>query len=154
MFCIRRNLGVDLPLDVLLKNPTVSGIALAIGHNNGSSISSSSPNGQQQEDIHQYLQSEVNALDSLIKPFNLSSPTNPANTTIPTDILLTGATGFVGVFLLKKLLDSTPMTTRIHCLVRANNSIDGKQRLQQSLRIYKLWNDQFENRYRYRYRYR
>jgi thioester reductase-like protein len=46
----------------------------------------------------------------------------------PRHILLTGATGFVGAFLLYELLQRTQ--AKIHCLVRANNPDEGLKRLQ------------------------
>ena len=46
-------------------------------------------------------------------------------------VLLTGATGFVGAFLLRDLLRTT--NVRIHCLVRATGEDGGRSRLMQSL---------------------
>lgn len=63
---------------------------------------------------------------------------------MPENIFLTGGTGFLGVFLLYELLEQT--NANIYCLVRASTKIDGKQRLQQSLKINRLWKDNYENR--------
>ncbi|GLZ39700.1 thioester reductase domain-containing protein [Actinokineospora sp. NBRC 105648] len=43
------------------------------------------------------------------------------------DILLTGATGYLGAFLLHELLSRTPM--RVYCLVRAADEAEGRARL-------------------------
>jgi amino acid adenylation domain-containing protein/thioester reductase-like protein len=48
----------------------------------------------------------------------------------PTDILLTGATGFFGVHLLRELLATTG--ARVHCLVRARNADHGLERVAQA----------------------
>ena len=48
----------------------------------------------------------------------------------PTDILLTGATGFFGVHLLRELLATTG--ARVHCLVRARDAGQGLERIAQA----------------------
>ena len=55
----------------------------------------------------------------------------------PRHILLTGATGFLGAFVLRELLDRT--RAHVHCLVRAATMEDGKARLRQTLQSYSLW---------------
>lgn len=50
----------------------------------------------------------------------------------PERILLTGATGFLGGFLLADLLDATD--ARIHCLVRAESVAEARERLAGQLR--------------------
>ncbi|MBD2092037.1 amino acid adenylation domain-containing protein [Microcoleus sp. FACHB-1515] len=53
-------------------------------------------------------------------------------------ILLTGATGFLGAFLLHELLQTT--TATIVCLVRCRDATAGQARLQSILTQYHLWN--------------
>ena len=62
----------------------------------------------------------------------------------PRHILLTGATGFLGAFLLRELLDRT--TADVHCLVRAESIEAGRARLRQTLQTYSLWHDDLEGR--------
>ncbi len=64
--------------------------------------------------------------------------------TEPTKIFLTGATGFVGAFLLDELLRQTQAD--IYCLVRSTDAESGKQRLQNHLESYLLWNESFSDR--------
>lgn len=59
-------------------------------------------------------------------------------------VFLTGATGFVGAFLLHELLQQTP--AQLYCLVRANDVAAGLQRLQQSLAAHGLWQDAYHSR--------
>jgi amino acid adenylation domain-containing protein/thioester reductase-like protein len=54
----------------------------------------------------------------------------------PQNILLTGATGFLGAFLLDRLLKSTQ--ANIYCLIRCPNITVGTQKLQQNLARYSL----------------
>jgi thioester reductase-like protein len=60
----------------------------------------------------------------------LQSPIDP-----PRAVLLTGATGFLGAFLLRELLDSTSAT--VYCLVRGDHG-DGHARLRNHLEDYRL----------------
>jgi amino acid adenylation domain-containing protein/thioester reductase-like protein len=62
----------------------------------------------------------------------------------PSCIFLTGATGFLGAFLLSELLQQTQAD--IYCLVRATNAASGKERLQNSLESYLLWEESFNSR--------
>lgn len=62
----------------------------------------------------------------------------------PKAILLTGATGFLGAYLLEELLQKT--SADIYCLVRCSNIGEGKNRLQKNLEFYSLWQDGFNSR--------
>lgn len=53
-----------------------------------------------------------------------------------TQILMTGASGFFGTFLLKELLDTT--AGRVYCLVRARDEAHAKRRLLEKFREYKI----------------
>lgn len=52
------------------------------------------------------------------------------------DVLLTGATGFIGAFLLHELLEQT--TGRVYCAVRAENEGAGMERLRAAADMFKL----------------
>ncbi|MFH9421690.1 thioester reductase domain-containing protein [Streptomyces sp. NPDC017529] len=56
-----------------------------------------------------------------------------------TDVLLTGATGFVGAFLLHELLqDPGRHGSRIYCLVRADDEAHGRRRLRETAERFRL----------------
>jgi thioester reductase-like protein len=57
--------------------------------------------------------------------------------TEPNNIFLTGATGFLGAFLLQELLKKT--SANIYCLVRSPNYESGKLKIQNNLAAYGLW---------------
>jgi len=80
-------------------------------------------------------------LDSTIQfqqPLSKNSHTHKA-------IFLTGATGFFGVYLLHELLCKTEAT--IYCLIRCKNPQESaQQRLEQHLRAYSLWKNDFSAR--------
>jgi thioester reductase-like protein len=66
------------------------------------------------------------------------------NVAEPKAIFLTGATGFLGAYLLNELLHKT--TADLYCLVRCNHFDDGQQRLQSHLQFYSLWKETFRSR--------
>ena len=61
-------------------------------------------------------------------------------------VLLTGATGFLGAYLLEALLHGTD--AMIHCLVRAADVSQGKERLKRNMMKYGLWKDAYQERIR------
>ena len=95
----------------------------------------------------QYLKSEakryfemlphVSEVNTLLKNFNSS-------TFMPKTILLTGATGFLGSFLLAELLKRSTPETKILCLVRDLNAQKGRSRLLTALENHGLWNNEID----------
>jgi amino acid adenylation domain-containing protein/thioester reductase-like protein len=63
----------------------------------------------------------------------------PAPAAPPRSVLLTGATGFLGAFLLRELLDRTG--ARVHCLVRAASADEATDRVRTALRRHRLAED-------------
>ena len=82
-------------------------------------------------------------LDPAIKTVSSSPP--PKTSSTARHLLLTGATGFLGSFLLHELLRQS--SAHIHCLVRKNKShTEEKQRIIAGLSRYRLWDSRFESR--------
>jgi len=74
----------------------------------------------------------------------------PARSGPASDLLLTGATGFLGPFLLNSLIGQTSQT--IHALVRATDPAHGLDRIVASLRRAQLWSPALEAEVRARVR--
>lgn len=62
----------------------------------------------------------------------------------PEKVFLTGATGFLGAYLLAELLQQS--NAHIYCLVRADNNSAGKQRIRENMQFYDMWQPAFELR--------
>lgn len=125
--CVQDTFKIELSLHSLFKLPTIANIAQKIQRTTST------------KDIPIDLKAEA-VLDPTIHPNELTyKPDNP-----PTAILLTGATGFLGAFLLYELLQQTQ--ANIYCLIRASNIELGKKKLQNSLESYLLWNESFNPR--------
>ena len=127
VFRIREAIGIELPLQALFdERLTIARMAhfLVTGP-----PSDEEQVGPQDLDLHAEAE-----LDPLIRPApgaHVHSVRDPQN------VFFTGATGFVGAFLLAELLDSTSAT--VFCLVRASSEADGFDRIRQSLDSYGIW---------------
>ncbi|MBD2461910.1 amino acid adenylation domain-containing protein [Oscillatoria sp. FACHB-1407] len=118
---IELQFSISISLFDFLKSPTVEEMVNLISCQH-STVPSPSPI------IHVNLDAQ---LDASIIPQRLSFALKPQ-----TGILLTGATGFLGTFLLDQLLQNTSET--IFCLVRGSSPTEGLNRLKQSLSRFKL----------------
>ncbi|MBO1062350.1 MAG: amino acid adenylation domain-containing protein [Aphanizomenon flos-aquae CP01] len=127
---IRETLEIDLPLQYLFTEPTIAGLTKIINQ-----LLQTADHITFTDDFY------IDAiLDSSIKPQNLPQQfTNNLQ-----HILLTGATGFLGVHLLHELLEKT--SANIHCLVRAENVSEARNKLKNKLSFYQLWNEQNSQR--------
>jgi len=66
------------------------------------------------------------------------------NATDPRQILITGATGYLGGYLLGDLLNAT--SAEVYCLVRGKDSTTAKERLIKNLQSYGRWQEAFSDR--------
>ncbi|AKT40132.1 amino acid adenylation domain-containing protein [Chondromyces crocatus] len=127
---IEKEFEVSLPAEPLFTHPTFEALAQLVE--------------RRVRDEHQpspgisqgYLTAEA-ILDPNIAPGHGKR----ASSAPPRHLLLTGATGFLGPFLLRDLLRSTD--AQIHCLVRAANPLSGLHRIQETLVKYGL-GDEFD----------
>ncbi|TJZ44121.1 amino acid adenylation domain-containing protein [Streptomyces piniterrae] len=136
---LSREHDVDLPIDEIFRVPTVEGIARTI-------------------ETHQRKQGQVDSevlyaqqvaelladvkLDPGIRPDGLPH----ADYLEPRNVLVTGATGYLGAFLVVELMHRTDAT--VHCLIRAESTEAAQERLEQVLRTYRAWDDSYRDRLR------
>jgi thioester reductase-like protein len=123
---IRNTLSVDIPLRQLFESPTIAGMAQTI------------------EQIRQVGIVATKTVIDLNAEAVLDLTIQLPAVLKPKSIFLSGATGFLGAYLLYELLEQT--TANIYCLVRAENADEGKKRLQSKLKSYFLWNETFRSR--------
>ena len=129
---LQEKLGVSLTADTLFVNDTARSLAKVISHHTEKSDTSSA----HQQALN--LRAEI-SLDPEIFP---EAPPSPGKA--PRNLFLTGATGFLGAYLLAELLKQTEAT--IHCLVRAESTREAEQRLINTLQHYQLWHDSMRSR--------
>jgi thioester reductase-like protein/amino acid adenylation domain-containing protein len=82
--------------------------------------------------------------DSQLLDASFTPPPWPQSWPDSRAIFLTGASGFLGAFLLAELLEQTHAT--LHCLVRCNRPEDGMARLISKLKTVDLWHPEYERR--------
>ncbi|MEA5504348.1 amino acid adenylation domain-containing protein [Halotia wernerae UHCC 0503] len=133
IFRVRETFQVELPLRSLFEMPTIASLAGSIEmvENTGSNTIGGKTVAE--------LQAEA-VLDPTIRPEAIQREYK----TELVSIFLTGATGFVGAFLLDELLQKTQAD--IYCLVRAANAESGKNKLCKNLEMYSLGNEHFSSR--------
>jgi len=148
VFLLREKYGLEaaqLPLRALFEQPTVANLARIIDAalKGGSEVVYASRGN--------FIQSGQLSLDELNAEAELDISITAGELVyepvdVPKHILLTGATGFVGAFLLHDLLKMT--SAEMHCLLRADNLEQGRRRLKRNLESYLLWDDAFNDRIR------
>src|SRR5262249_36359489 len=119
---IRTEANVDLPVSDIYTYPTVRRLAQSLTQ--GAAIRPSKGSGNWKAD--------VTLVEGISVPARIGA-------TPPKEILLTGATGFLGAHLLSALLRST--SARITALVRAADETAAFQRCRSALERHGLWED-------------
>jgi thioester reductase-like protein len=130
VFQLRKAIDVALPVQILFKTPTVAGMAQAVALARRGDDPSEAAGGFDAK----HLSSEV-ALDPDIRP---QGPVELNQE--PKAVFITGASGFLGSYLLHELLRQTNAT--VFCLVRARDPEQGRMRLRGNLAEYGLWEEQ------------
>jgi len=146
VFLLREKYGLataQLPLRALFEQPTVANLARIIDaavKGKGETAYASRGTFIQRG---QLSLAELNAEAQLDPGFTVGDLVYE-HVEDPKHILLTGATGFVGAFLLHDLLEKT--SADVHCLLRAEDMEQGRQRLKRNLNSYSLWDESFSHR--------
>ncbi len=131
---VRETFQVELPLLSLFEAPKVVDLAKVIAVTQDSD-SSSTPATITDTDLRADA-----VLDATIRP---DTPFIESQTQ-PQQIFLTGASGFLGAFLLHELLQQTQAT--IYCLVRSSTLEDAKHKLRRNLKRYLLGDEKIDRR--------
>lgn len=130
LFRLQETFEVDLALINLFLSPTVAGQAkLVCDHKSGAFVDTAKID----------LSAEAVLATDIVPTTEVK-----ANISSPEAVLLTGATGFLGAFLLHELLQQTQAT--VYCLVRSPSKTAAKDRIIKNLQQYALWQPSYEPR--------
>ncbi|HEY8982637.1 MAG TPA: amino acid adenylation domain-containing protein [Streptomyces sp.] len=122
---IHGELGVDVPVRTVFTSRTVASLARAI-------------EGDAADDVDL-------AAEARLDPAIVVNPELTPRPHDPQEVLLTGATGFLGAFLLAELLRVFPDAT-VTCVVRAAGAENAMTRVERSLTRYGLWDEDLHKR--------
>jgi amino acid adenylation domain-containing protein/thioester reductase-like protein len=132
---VEQGFGVHVSMPLFMEDPTLAGLCDRIEtlQRDGKDVQS-----QPSED----LRAEA-VLDSEIAP-QPAAKIGTRTLRDAGDVFLTGATGFLGAFLLEGLISST--NARVHCLVRQRGDDDGMESIETNLLRYGLWQTEWRER--------
>ncbi|PSK29589.1 non-ribosomal peptide synthetase [Nocardia seriolae] len=116
---LAEKLELPVPLRLLFAHPGVGDLAAALRDEPAAATTGPDPRA-----------------DAVLDAAITASGCIPARSGAPQTVLLTGATGFLGVFLLRELLEHTSAT--IYCLVRAGSDAAARERIRTAAQRYRL----------------
>ncbi|KAI0009601.1 alpha-aminoadipate reductase [Xylariaceae sp. FL0662B] len=136
---IRKNLGADITIGVLYENPTLRGLSTQVdGLRSGQAVKADK---NAESTYAKSLHELVNSLDATYQGADPDALAPSSGATF----FLTGATGFLGAFLVKEILDRE--NTKLIAHIRGAKDLDfAKDRLTRSLKGYGLWQDSWTDR--------
>ena len=136
--------GMTFPVRIFFDNSSVEQMAAyidAVCENNDKASINANAVSDFRYKTREFLKNEVGLSD------DITAQKKFRNTVDRTEnVLLTGATGFLGAFLLHDLIEKTEYT--IYTLVNAEDEERGMHRIIKNLEKYSLWKDSFKNRIR------
>lgn len=137
----RRWQGIDVPLRVLFKHPTLRGFAIEIDRALdpiGLQLDEELDSGTSDED---YSADAAELAQKLPQSFKSTELKERETVTV----LLTGATGFLGSYLLKDLM-ARKEVGKVIALVRAKDASSAKERVVTTCSAYGIWNNDWNSR--------
>ena len=146
VFEIRKRFALELPLGILFQQPTIAGLAEEIDRCNEQSVEVASRPPSRHLDsnaIPDYASDLDTLLSRLPKSYVRASPIRKDDCI---SVFLTGATGFLGAFVLRDLFSRPHPTTRVIAHVRAESPQKGLERVINSCKAYGVWNDGWKSR--------
>lgn len=134
---LAREQDVTLPVEQIFRVPTVAGVAAAIEEDRRQrdNVDSEVLYAQQLEELNAEI-----TLPEEITPGDLPR----AELFNPRNVLVTGATGYLGAFIAVEAIQRTD--AMVHCLVRAENEEAAWERMEQTLRSYRAWDESYRSR--------
>ncbi|KAL0958144.1 hypothetical protein HGRIS_000311 [Hohenbuehelia grisea] len=161
IFEIRKTFVVDAPLGLVFDRPTIAELVAAVDElrNADLGFAYKEPQQQQQQGANQLLVpgtplsakpaaalpitygQDYDALLPQLRPTYAGLPESFGTRALT--VFLTGATGFLGAFVLRDLLRRTVRVAKVVCLVRASDAVQGMQRLREGAQDREAWDEKW-----------
>lgn len=139
---IRRETNINVSINMLYEHPSLAGFSTQLDRQLGGN--SDAPEPENTNTV--YSQSLNDLLKELPSTYQTADPSIIAASAEPT-VFLTGATGFLGSYIIKDLLERTSRPIKLIAHVRGvKNSQAAFDRLRQSLQGYGIWKDEWSSR--------
>jgi len=148
VFELRKSMAVDAPLGLVFDRPTIRELASGIDELRNSDLGFvwkpkdaqaqvAMPNAAANADANyaEDLDRLILSLEKSYRPLDADFGKKPLT------VFLTGATGFLGAFILNDLLSRKERVGKVICLVRAKDANDALNRIQEGTRQRGLWDD-------------
>jgi thioester reductase-like protein len=132
IFRVQRVFPTEIPLHLFFEDPSIHGLATAIDNDLSEAVESDTLAKRRQEIANIQLDTSIQPVKG--REISLS----------PERVLLTGATGFLGAYLLSELLQQP--NTVVDCLARASDIQTARQKIFDNLISHNLWNETYADR--------
>ena len=143
---IRKATGANVSINALYEFPTLAGLSTQVDNQLGRTNGVSNGVVKAQENDPVYAQSLDDHLHRLPIAYQSADPATIRASARPT-VFLTGATGFLGAYIIKDILERSSRSLRLFCHVRsAKDPKAALDRLRRSLLGYGLWKDVWSSR--------
>jgi L-aminoadipate-semialdehyde dehydrogenase len=143
---IRRETGANVSINTLYEHPSLAGFSAQVDRQLRPTNAANGGLREAEEKDPAYAQSLDELLKKLPSTYQTADPTTVRAAAKPT-IFLTGATGFLGAYIIKDVLERTSRDVRLIAHVRGvKDSKAALGRLRQSLQGYGLWHDEWSTR--------
>jgi L-aminoadipate-semialdehyde dehydrogenase len=140
---IRREFGANVSINTLYENPSLAGFSARIDRLLGGV---NEDDAAVKKEAPSYSQSLDELLERLPTTYQTADPEAIRTSAEPT-VFLTGATGFLGAYIIKDVLDRTRHAVKLIAHVRGvKDSTAALDRLRRSLLGYGLWKDEWSTR--------
>ncbi|KDQ60168.1 hypothetical protein JAAARDRAFT_191570 [Jaapia argillacea MUCL 33604] len=157
IFEIRKGFAVNAPLGLVFDKPTISALAaevdflregdLGFTYKNGAATPRSTgflsvPGARPQDGLSPPAVAygeDYESLSAKLRPFYAPLPSDYATSSLT--VVLTGATGFLGAFVLRDLLSQRDRVKKVTCIVRAVDSTKALQRLRETATDRGVWDE-------------
>lgn len=140
---VRKKLGANVSISTLYEHANLSGFSAQVDK---LLAGSEAANGAAAQEESEYAKSLDELLNTLPATYQTADPTALRESSNPT-LFLTGATGFLGAYIIMDILERTARSVKLIAHVRGvKDTKAAMERLQRSLNAYGLWKDEWSSR--------
>lgn len=147
IFALRNKLNVEVPLGTIFKYPTIKAFAAEVAR-----VKNASSSHGHEVSTADYANDAKKLVETML-PESFSSrqafaPPKEAKENTTVNVFVTGATGFLGSWILGDLLNrpTEPYNIKVYAHVRAKDKDSGLERLKKAGVVYGTWSDSFSSR--------